>query len=115
MLRPCLLAFLWALPALPLSINKTEHVVKWTGYTNQAALERHLKELAKEAPDIASTFSLGQSEQVSIGRTLVNIGEHWVKQKQNIDGMHLKGRELFGLKLAVGAGERPLLRLISIR
>ena len=66
MLRPCLLAFLWAFPALPLSINKTEHVVKWTGYTNQAALERHLKELAKEAPDIASTFSLGQSEQVII-------------------------------------------------
>ena len=64
-------------------------------------MERHLKELAKEAPDIASIFSLGQSEQV--------------KQKQNIDGMHLKGRELFGLKLAVGAGERPLLRLISIR
>ena len=70
-----------------------------TGYRDQADLERHLKELAKEAPDIASTFSLGQSEQV--------------KQKQNIDGMHLKGRELFGLKL--GAGERPLLRLISIR
>ena len=28
--------------------------------------------------------------------------------------MTLKGRELFGLKLAVGGGERPLLRLISI-
>ena len=42
-------------------------VVKLTGYRDQAALERHLKELAKEAPDIASTFSLGQSEQVSIG------------------------------------------------
>jgi len=83
MLRPTLLIFLWALPAHPLAINKTEHVVKWTGYTNQAALERHLKELAKERPDIASTFSLGQSEQ---------------------------GRELFGLKLAAGGGARPLLR-----
>ena len=66
MLRPTLLIFLWALPTLPLSINKTEHVVKWVGYTNQAALERHLEELAKDAPDIASTFSLGQSEQVSV-------------------------------------------------
>ena len=66
MLRQILLIFLWALPSLPLSINKTEHVVKWSGYTNQAALERHLKMLAEEAPDIATTFSLGQSEQVSI-------------------------------------------------
>ena len=66
MLRPTLLIFLLALPTLPLSINKTEHVVKWVGYTNQAALEHHLKELAKDAPDIASTFSLGQSEQVSV-------------------------------------------------
>ena len=66
MLRPTLLIFLLALPTLPLSINKTEHVVKWVGYTNQAALERHLEELAKDAPDIASTFSLGQSEQVSV-------------------------------------------------
>ena len=66
MLRTTLLIFLWALPTLPLSINKTEHVVKWVGYTNQAALERHLEELAKDAPDIASTFSLGQSEQVSV-------------------------------------------------
>ena len=66
MLRPTLLIFLWALPALPLSINKTEYVVKWGGYTNQEALERRLKMLAKEAPDIASTFSLGQSEQVSV-------------------------------------------------
>ena len=66
MLRPTLLIFLCSLPAHPLAINKTEHVVKWSGYTNQAALERHLKELAKEAPDIASTFSLGQSEQVSV-------------------------------------------------
>ena len=66
MLLPTLLIFLWALPTLPLSINKTEHVIKWVGYTNQAALERHLEELAKDAPDIASTFSLGQSEQVSV-------------------------------------------------
>ena len=67
MLGPTLLIFLWALQVLPLAINKTEHVVKWSRYTNQAALERPLKDLAKEAPDIASTFSLGQSEQVGFG------------------------------------------------
>ena len=64
MLGPILVIFLWALPVEPLSINKTEHMVKWPGYSDQAALERHLKDLAKSAPDIASTFSLGQSEQV---------------------------------------------------
>ena len=64
MLGPILVIFLWALPVEPLSINKTEHVVKWSGYSDQAALERHLKDLARAAPDIASTFSLGQSEQV---------------------------------------------------
>ena len=69
MLRPTLLIFLWALQAHPLAINKTEHVVKWSGYTNQAALERHLEELAKERPDIASTFSLGLSEQVILLQT----------------------------------------------
>ena len=54
--------------------NKTEHVVKWSGYTNQVALERHLKELAKEAPHVASTFSLGQSEQVIyLGKPLGTI------------------------------------------
>ena len=64
-IEPALLILLWALPAL--AIKKPEHVVKLTGYRDQAALERHLEELAKEAPGIASTFSLGQSEQVSIG------------------------------------------------
>lgn len=75
MLGPILVIFLWALPVEPLSINKTEHKVMWPGYSDQAALETHLKDLAGAAPDIASTFSLGQSEQ---------------------------GRELLGLKLAVG-------------
>ena len=64
-IEPALLILLWALPAF--AIKKPEHVVKLTKYCDQAALELHLKELAKEAPGIASTFSLGQSEQVSIG------------------------------------------------
>ena len=73
-----------ALTGHGLTINRTEHVVEWRGYTDQAALESKLRNLADGAPDLASTFSLGKSEQ---------------------------GRELLGLRLAAGVREeRPLLR-----
>ena len=93
MLRAALLVSTVVLASHGLSINRTEHVIRWNSYTSQASLESKLTALASAAPQLATTFSLGKSEG-----------------GKDILGNSQEGRDILGLRLAAGGGSRPLLR-----
>ena len=93
MLQAALLLSSLVLASHGLSINRTEHVIRWDSYTSQASLESKLAALASAAPQLATTFSLGKSEGA-----------------RDILGKSQEGRHIMGLRLAAGGGTRPLLR-----